>query len=703
MVVLLLAMTVGGAVITPARAQVPSGTPACLDTDANGQVDNDGDGLCDNWEDSGIDVDRDGTVDLHLYDLDQDGMIAASERVNKNRKDLFLELDFMPPHRPLPDAVNDVIAAFAAAPVANPDGSTGITLRIRVDDEIPFSETAVTLGESVPNPDACPPESTLGYCNLKRANYGTARERANPKALQAKRFVSRYGIQAHLAGGEALGEAATPGDDLVLAYGGLGDGPEVAGRKVGSRSVQSGTFMHEFGHNLGLPHGGSDSINCKPNYLSVLNYNYQVEDVPGIRRPLDFSRSALPDLNEAALDERVGIQGPAGRETPYGPDPLMTAAADGPIDWNRNGVIDPGPVTADINSGPSCDAGSSAATLLKGGEDWTRIQYGTEFAKTVITGGAGEPGPVNARRTHVDLTPAQLEAMSPDTDGDGVINLYDNCVYVSNADQSDNDADALGNMCDGPFDLAPVVSAGPDLVGRLGQRLNLVGRVVDANLSDLDVFWSVASMTPSTGALCDIDRPDSVTTAMVCARPGSYEVRLSATDGITSWVSDTAIVRILGDSPGAGAGSAFGLSVTGTPSLVPQPSVGCPPGGDQVAAAVVAGSISARGARATCSTSRDGTVRASASVATFEMPGLRVEGLRTSCATGANRGESSVSLLNRQHVGSTSRTITVVGVGQVVLNEEVVEAGGSVRRTAMRVRMANGNEIIVASCRTDGG
>ncbi len=30
--------------------------------------------------------------------------------------------------------------------------------------------------------------------------------------------------------------------------------------------------MHELGHNLGLRHGGMDDLNCKPNYLSVMNY-----------------------------------------------------------------------------------------------------------------------------------------------------------------------------------------------------------------------------------------------------------------------------------------------------------------------------------------------------------------------------------------------------------------------------------------------
>lgn len=61
--------------------------PMCSDTDGNGNKDNDGDGLCDNWETAGIDANSDGTVDLQLHDINGDGTIQATERANLNRKD----------------------------------------------------------------------------------------------------------------------------------------------------------------------------------------------------------------------------------------------------------------------------------------------------------------------------------------------------------------------------------------------------------------------------------------------------------------------------------------------------------------------------------------------------------------------------------------------------------------------------------------
>src|SRR5438128_225063 len=47
-------------------------------------------------------------------------------------------------------------------------------------------------------------------------------------------------------------------------------------------NVQSSTLMHELGHNLGLHHGGDEDTNYKPNYLSIMNYMYQLEGLPEI-------------------------------------------------------------------------------------------------------------------------------------------------------------------------------------------------------------------------------------------------------------------------------------------------------------------------------------------------------------------------------------------------------------------------------------
>jgi len=81
--------------------------------------------------------------------------------------------------------------------------------------------------------------------------------------------------------------------------------------QTGTDEDQSGAFMHELGHNLGLGHGGNSGVNYKPNYPSIMNYanTYTVDiDYDGMPDgPLDYSHGFLSPLNEQCLDERLGV------------------------------------------------------------------------------------------------------------------------------------------------------------------------------------------------------------------------------------------------------------------------------------------------------------------------------------------------------------------------------------------------------------
>ncbi len=74
-------------------------------------------------------------------------------------------------------------------------------------------------------------------------------------------------------------------------------------------NTQAGTFGHELGHTLGLQHGGGDSINCKPNYQSVMSYQNQVRLLHGFdgNTYFDYSGQALPPLAETSLNESLGL------------------------------------------------------------------------------------------------------------------------------------------------------------------------------------------------------------------------------------------------------------------------------------------------------------------------------------------------------------------------------------------------------------
>jgi hypothetical protein len=106
---------------------------------------------------------------------------------------------------------------------------------------------------------------------------------------------------------------------------------------VGTISEQTGTLLHEIGHSLALSHGGTYTgtdpnnpsvlmydINCKPNFVSVMNYLFQVRGFAD--GAFDYSLQTLPDLNEApnfdaaSLTEAFGI-GPASTLTRWYSNP----------------------------------------------------------------------------------------------------------------------------------------------------------------------------------------------------------------------------------------------------------------------------------------------------------------------------------------------------------------------------------------------
>ncbi len=65
-----------------------------------------------------------------------------------------------------------------------------------------------------------------------------------------------------------------------------------------------------------------------------------------------------------------------------------------------------------------------------------------------------------------ELDIEQAEKVSPDTDGDGVVNLRDNCPRTANSDQADSNSDGVGDACSG-FSLQLERVRG-DLAKRLG-------------------------------------------------------------------------------------------------------------------------------------------------------------------------------------------------------------------------------------------
>jgi len=438
-----------------ACAAVPP-PPVC----PTGEADTDGDGLLDCWEDPvwwsdgrpGIALDGIYTqgrtptaanrftlcVDLGLQG---DGTIGFGPTAcaSKTIPDIFVEADYMQFHQPNLDAVQDVVSAFTAAP-------TPIRLHVQLGDQITHT----------PNIALTPctgPAGTLDvdFDTLKATWFGTAADRADPNRLKARHWVYHFGIWAHnqapippAATNTSSGCGEVPGNDFIVTMGSWSP-PTITltGHTggVGSRSEQAGTFLHELGHNLNLRHGGGDvrtpsqvllelnkpyvDTNCKTNYVSVMNYAYQMPNTVA-DRPLNFSTQVLATLNEGNLDESQGV-GPGlySGNIAFGPPvgfpakPTVRSAV-GAISWDldtnalETGIKrDLNNMTSSTGACPPSAPTSTTADVLEGFNDWANIQFNFR-ASTDFAGGVGltfprlesdPPSPQEiTREQHLEIT-----------------------------------------------------------------------------------------------------------------------------------------------------------------------------------------------------------------------------------------------------------------------------------------------------------
>lgn len=412
-------------------------------------------------------------------------------------------------------AMERIAKVFEKAPVANPDGISGIRLHVDTGqlgggNPVPHQENTSFGGGS--------PKT---FEQIKACNFDFARAPVFHYTL----FAHDYG-ECVSYGGVSEG---VPGNDLMLTEGSWLDEDGKPGGKV---PAQAATFLHELGHNLGLAHGGFEGTNFKPNYLSIMNYLYPVS----LSGRLDYSRKVLPNpggfLDESALQEGQGLPGlEAGDgivlyscshlECPQTPgsscqcpvaglscfgnpaclDALNTqgacgcfgaVAVPGPIDWNCNGTIDAAPVATDVNAGNTspftafkeCPISSvEAPAKLHGYNDWANLRLDFHQAARY-----------DATGTCVFLTYEQYKALPRpqlppevcdgldnngngqvdegyDQDGDGVADCFDNCPAVANANQTDSDHDGVGDACDAvPFSVPFAVLDVKKLTVRFGKQ-----------------------------------------------------------------------------------------------------------------------------------------------------------------------------------------------------------------------------------------
>ncbi|TCC53088.1 hypothetical protein E0H75_05005 [Kribbella capetownensis] len=342
-------LAVAALAATSAAAAVPrsSDEPSAGSTRVVAATDSDGDALPDAWETNGYDANGDGVIDVDL----------PAMGATPNKKDLFVEMDYMDGRLASAAALDRIVQVYATAPVSNPDGSTGIRVHL---DAGSARGTKYDLGggNQVPYDADLNPSATQTNA-IKAANFASVRK--------AVFYYMIWGDSYD--GGCSSGQAFNiPNDTFIVTV-----GPKCSWNATDNYNV--GTFVHEFGHNIGLKHGGTDNVNYKPNYLSVMNYFFQLGGVLKSDGSLywGYSNVAPPALNEASLKESAGLGSSAAAfktmwKCPNGSNRTTSGAASGPIDWNCDGDT-ADTARADIND-------DNATTSLTAQNNWASLIFG---------------------------------------------------------------------------------------------------------------------------------------------------------------------------------------------------------------------------------------------------------------------------------------------------------------------------------------
>ena len=316
--------------------------PDCVETNTGVYVSPDDTGTDPNHDDTDGDALNDGDEVLGTAGgLDLPGLGA-----NPLRKTILMEYDWFDhsldcgahSHRPTQAILDRVETAFADAPVSNPDGSTGIDIIQDIGQGGLLSGGNLILDA---NGVLTGGVNSAEFASHKASHYAANREGYFHYTIFPHRYNTNSG---------SSGQAELPGDDMIVSL-----------QCSNSTSNVSNTIVHELGHNLLLRHGGFENCNYKPNYNSVMNYQYQFPGVDTNCTPpgngvLDYSIGDRITLNENSLDENLG-----------------TCGFGFPWDWNGNTIIESS-VVFDVNFSGNSTCGG-VLTVLSDHDDWANLLF----------------------------------------------------------------------------------------------------------------------------------------------------------------------------------------------------------------------------------------------------------------------------------------------------------------------------------------
>ena len=418
----------------------PVNFPACCPP--SWQIDQDGDGLLDCWEQNGgIDFDGNCTIDLNLK-------AYGPTNPDKRHKDIYLEVDYMTGIAPASTALDQVGQAFDAGRNFNLDGTFGVHFHYKIDDDIGAGDPSTPFQPSTPS------GSGATFDAQKAAHFGstTAERTAGTPERNAKLLAFHYALVVNALAGHGMtdplpyaGCAEVPGDDFVVAHDGFCDPATHAcsPTNYNNSARQAGVFMHELGHNLKLRHGGGNNLDWQPNYVSVMNDSLVWPNWATSRcTEPTWSAGGLclshykAVIHQNNFDEGGGIPQDVTRHTLY---------------WHSAGanIIDTG-VGADFNFSGGAFESNAVVNLtlvtepddLEGYDDWSNIVL--DF-KTAID---FAPASHLSMLSNEEVPTTVLWSGVGDEDGDGLDNNSDNCISVANPDQRDSNNDGIGDACE---------------------------------------------------------------------------------------------------------------------------------------------------------------------------------------------------------------------------------------------------------------
>ncbi len=249
-------------------AASPTPTPAEGSPTATGVPDSDSDGLSDGNETGEYgtdptdpDTDGDGLADGVEVAAPDDTGVTAPEGADPLRMDVFVELDYMAEAEPPPEAIALVTEAYADAPVENPDGSTGISLHVTVDDRIPTDDRTE-------------------WAEMD----GLMTEHFDREGMGYRYAVAVLDVRAN--GTDAAGAAVSGAENGQFMFESVPEGETNATRRTAS------VFMHELGHSVGIASGTFEGVDSEAVwyalYQSVMNYNAPADAVRYSDRDWEF-------------------------------------------------------------------------------------------------------------------------------------------------------------------------------------------------------------------------------------------------------------------------------------------------------------------------------------------------------------------------------------------------------------------------------